>query len=316
MVKLFILLLLVAPTTARESKASYLVNKQKPLKRREQQQHTTAKNAICDNICLRLLIPRKASFEWIFILSHVIAILRCISTVGVPFARVISDQDSGFQSFTTNILPHQSLPAIGALIQGSISLCCHYGYMILLSRQPWIKKLMKFSETKILKCATAVYITESEINRNYDSTISGEMIVSLRPSSIISVDECLELLKVIPDPSSLRTQREGAMLVTDADTSEVIARQFECNDLKYFLFQSRQEISRANRINYAKVEMKRKKLENSTSKKERCKLEIYAARPHYEISLQAAQRANLDSMRLDGKGMGPNFQTFPFFCDS
>ena len=300
MVKLFILLLLVAPTTARESKASYLVNKQKPLKRREQQQHTTAKNAICENIRLRLLIPRKASFEWIFILSHVIAILRCISTVGVPFARVISDQDSGFQSFTTNILPHQSLPAIGALIQGSISLCCHYGYMILLSRRPWIRKLMKFSETEILSCASAVYIMESEMSLNHDSIGSGDMIVSLSPSSIISVDECLNLLKVIPEPLN-RTQLEEA---TDTDSSMLVARKFECNDLKYFLFQRRQEFSKAGRINHGRIEMKRKKIEIRTSKRGKCSLEFYAAEPHYDISLQAIQSANLDSMQLGGKGMG------------
>ena len=306
-VKLCILLLLVTQTTAREGKASFLIGRQKSLNnRRLHQEHS---GSIYDDISLTLLIPRRVSFEWIFILNHVIALLRCISTIGVPFARVVSDQNIDLQAFTINIVPHQFLPAIGALFQGSISLCCHYGYMILLSRRPWIKKLMKFSETKNLKRATAVYITESEIDRNYDSTSNGEMIVSLRPSSIISVDKCLELLKVIPDRSSLRTQREEAMFVTNADTSEVIARQFECNDLNFFLFQSRQEISRSTRINHGKVEMKRKKIENSRSKKERCKLEIYAARPHYEISLQAAQRANLDSMQLDGKEMGPNSNT-------
>lgn len=309
MATILIMVLLVILTTARKTESSYLIRKPRSPKNRGVQyefmdSHTD--KVIVDDIAVRLLIPRRTTFDWIFTLSHIVALLRCISTIGAPLAEAISDLSLEQSVFSTNILPCQSLPAIRALLQVSLSLCCHYGYTTLLSRRPWIRKLIYYYETEILSSASAAYVAEGDISGR-GIRMTSEMIVPLDISSITSVSQCLELLKVFPD-SSKRRKKVG-ITASARKISNTIARQFQCNDIKYFLFQNEQESFVTTSRDRDRQEVKSKMVKNSEPKRRLSKLLIIPADSHFYVNLEAVERAYIDALHLDRGDTGSDSGT-------
>ena len=293
MVKLSISILVAIFAIGLQLESTCTANKRGSLKSHKstiEQKLTGGSSTFGDEVHVRLLRPRRSTAHPIFLLSHVIALLRCISTVGAPLANAVAALSNVESSATSVMLPDASLPDLKALIHLSVSLCCHYGFVNLLKRYHGIKKLIEYTETDKLCSATAAYVSGHDIGEDSNIIHSG-IVVPLRNSSIASLSECLTLLDIVSYSSN-----ESSLPSTDVDgKGKMISKIFDCEGMKYILLQSDEQILHDS---IGRRKRKRSSSRSSNSKKrnkrargagQRKDLTVVVAEPQFRVNLLAAQ---------------------------
>jgi magnesium-transporting ATPase (P-type) len=226
---------------------------------------------------VKLLRARKTYFEGVFFLSHIVALIKCITTVDILFKDPSLPLDSAINSALgssigdLSILPAASLQSFYSFFQVILSLSCHIGYSCILRQFPSVREYICFAETNDLRVATAALVLKEEAGWGDAVSDNRRVIVPLESSEMQSVTQCLSQLQV--SASSTATQykqnpelfsREFADRGRNTYTTE--AREVEVDDIKLFLFQrSRQKptvkVSKKSRSDTksSKVMRKRKK---------------------------------------------------------
>ena len=202
---------------------------------------------------VKLLRARKTYFEGAFFLSHIVALIKCITTIDILYKDPSLPLNSAIKSAVgssigdLSILPAASPQSFYSFFQVILSLSCHIGYSYMLRQFPSVREFICFAETNNLRDATAALVLEEEAGWGDAVSDSRRVIVPLESSEMQSVTQCLSRLQV--SASSTPTQykqnhelfsREFADRGRNTNTTE--AREVEVNDIKLFLFQrSRQK---------------------------------------------------------------------------
>ena len=243
---------------------------------------------------VKLLRARKTYFEGAFFLSHIVALIKCITTVDILFKDPSLPLDSAINSAVgssigyVSILPAASLQSIYSFFQVILSLSCHIGYNYILRQFPSVREFICFAETNDLPVATAALVLKEEAGWGDAVSDSRRVIVPLESSDMQSVSQCLSRLHVTS--SSIATHYKQQFSSDFADrgrnTYTTEAREVEVDDIKLFLFQrsKQQPAVRASKKSTSKVKLckvKRKRKKSSEGG-----LTVVAAVPNCNMHLK------------------------------
>jgi magnesium-transporting ATPase (P-type) len=246
---------------------------------------------------VKLLRARKTYFEGAFILSHIVALIKCITTVDILFKDPSLPLDSAVNSALgssigdLSILPAASLQSFYSFFQVILSLSCHIGYNYMLRQFPSLRELICFAETSDLRVATAALVLKEEAGWGDAVSNSCRVIVPLQSSEMLSVSQCLSRLQVTASSAATQNEKNAELFSREfADRERITytteAREVEVDDIKLFLFQrSKQKptvkVSQKtkSRIELSKVKRKKKKISKEG-------LTVVAAVPNCNIHLK------------------------------
>lgn len=276
------------------------------------------------NIDVTLLRPRKTFVTAAFIFCHFLASLKCLSTVGAPLRSAILALDKTIkngekiislrelQSESSN-LPSGSLPSARSLVQIMLSLCCHFFYVHLLKKIPRFARTAQFAETSHLGSATHVFLEKKE-PRGFDNIRrSKEVIVPLSTTGVISVDQCMSILLLVPTAihslnADTRSFNNRSSVASNND-SILEARTIEFDDMKYFIFQDAKEKSEIISKKFNKRGSRKAKRLKLIAKKPRKKvlkrrespIIVIAATPQHQVSLHGLKEIHHRLHQFDHK---------------
>lgn len=241
---------------------------------------------------VKLLRARKTFFQGAFVLSHIVALIKCVSTIDILLKDPSSALDTAVSSAIGSSIGHQPLlPAaylqsLYSFFQVILSLSCHIGYTYILNQYPSAKQFMSYLETDDLRLATAVLVLKEESGWGNTFRVSRRVIVPLGSSEMKSVNQCLSRLHLTTSTENLTDTLRSEMSIGEGRTRNVEARKVEVDDLKLFLFQSTEQKPkvRLSKKTQAKVQVKK-----STSKRKKSLREgltVVAAVPYCNINLK------------------------------
>ena len=245
---------------------------------------------------VKLLRARKTFFQGAFVLSHIVALIKCVSTIDILLKDPSSALDTAVSSAIGSSIGHQSLlPAayllsLYSFFQVILSLSCHIGYTYILNQYPSAKQFVSYLETDDLRLATAVLVLKEESGWGNTFSVSRRVIVPLGSSEMKSVNQCLSRLHLTTSAATeyddvIDTSR-GEMSSGEGRIRNVEARKVEVDDLKLFLFQSTEQKPkvRLSKKSQAKVQVNKSKPKRKKSLREG--LTVVAAVPYCNINLK------------------------------
>lgn len=246
---------------------------------------------------VKLLRARKTYFEGVFVLSHVVALIKCITTVDILFKDPSLPLDSAINSAigssvgVLSILPAASLQSFYSFFQVILSLSCHIGYSYMLHQFPSMREFICFAETNDLRVASAALVLKEEAGWGDAVSDSRGVIVPLESSEMQSVSQCLSRLHVSASSkaaqykqSSELSGREFADCGRNTYTTE--AREVEVNDVKLFLFQQSKQQPAVKFSEKFKSKIKLSKVKRKKKKTSEKGLTVVAAVPNCNIHLK------------------------------
>ena len=243
---------------------------------------------------VKLLRARKTYFEGAFVLSHIVALIKCITTVDILFKDPSLPLDSAINSAVgssigdLSILPAASLQSFYSFFQVILSLSCHIGYSYMLRQFPSVREFICFAETKNLLVATAALVLKEEAGWGDAVSDSRRVIVPLESSEMQSVSQCLSRLHVLASSTAAQYEQNSELSgreFTDRgrNTYTTEAREVKVNDIKLFLFQQSKQQPAVKVSEKFKSKIKLGKVKR---KKEKIGLTVVAAVPNCNIHLK------------------------------
>jgi hypothetical protein len=330
MVQLLLLINLALFCLTASLKSQEIVDKNAKVqtRRSHSSSSSTRENFYETSIAVTLLRPRKTFFRAAFISCHLVALLKCLSTVGAPLKNAIRALDkatkNGGKMLSDQIpdteisaLPSASLPSVRSLVQLLLSLCCHFAYVHLLKKFPRFARTAKFAETSRLDSATHVFLEKSEPHWGDNISKRKEVIVPLTTSDVSSIDQCLSILLLVP--TAIKSLNAGDCVRNDSfpaaskNVPILEARTIEFDDMKYFILQDTVEKLKINsnklkKPRHRSYKAKGKKLNlKQTRRKSReaqqageFSVIVIAAAPIHEVSLSGLKEIHHRLLQFDG----------------
>lgn len=245
---------------------------------------------------VKLLRARKTFFQGAFVLSHIVALIKCVSTIDILLKDPSSAFDTAVSSAIGSSIGHQSLlpPAylqsLYSFFQVILSFSCHIGYSCILNQHPSAKQFMSYLETDDLRLATAVLVLKEESGWGNTFSVSRRVIVPLGSSEMKSVNQCLSRLHLTTSTATkyddmIDTSR-SEMSSGEGRTRNVEARKVEVDDLKLFLFQSTEQKPKVRLSKKVKAIVRVKKSKSKKKKPLKEGLTVVAAVPDCNINLK------------------------------
>ena len=247
---------------------------------------------------VKLLRARKTFFQGAFVLSHIVALIKCVSTIDILLKDPSPALDTAVSSAIGSSIGHQSLLPLAYLqslysfFQVILSFSCHIGYSCILNQHPSAKQFMSYLETDDLRLATAVLVLKEESGWGNTFSVSRRVIVPLGSSEMKSVNQCLSRLHLTTSTATkyddMIDPSRSEMSSGEGRTRNVEARKVEVDDLKLFLFQSTEQEPTARLSKKMKAIVRVKKSKSKSKKKEPLKegLTVVAAVPDCNINIK------------------------------
>jgi magnesium-transporting ATPase (P-type) len=246
---------------------------------------------------VKLLRARKTYFEGAFVLSHIVALIKCITTVDILFKDPSLPLDSAINSALgssigdLSILPAASLQSFYSFFQVILSLSCHIGYNYILRQFPSVREFICFAETNDLRVATAALVLKEEAGWGDAVSDSRRVIVPLESSEMQSVSQCLSRLHVTASSTATHYKQNAELSDRDfadreRNTYTTEAREVEVDDIKLFLFQRSKQKPAVNASKKSKSDTKLSKAKRKRKKISEEGLTVVAAVPNCNIHLK------------------------------
>jgi hypothetical protein len=198
--------------------------------------------ASSSSISVVLLKKRGVVFDKLFLISHLIALIRCIVTIGQPYQEAVAELAlSGNLNLASQgiyselvMLPSRSLPAIGPLLHALLSMVVHIVSALIIKSSVGLQKLLYYRRVTCLDDATAAYVGQKKAGSTSSSGISN--IVELnKPSQSfeeITSTQLTLLLSLLPTATDIPEEVKNKM---DADSET--CRVIEHGGLQHFIFE-------------------------------------------------------------------------------